>query len=107
MSTEYQYIPDLKAQLPDIPAGSILSQTISDEPRLKVVLFAFAPGQELSAHTSAWPAALYVVEGKGELTLGEDTHSVSSGSWTFMPAQLVHSVRADEELIVLLHMLKE
>ena len=107
MPAMYEHIPDLKAQLPDIPAGSILSQTIRDEPGLKVVLFAFAPGQELSAHTSAWPATLHVVEGRGELTLGEDIHAVSSGSWSFMPARLVHSVRADEELIVLLHMLKE
>lgn len=104
---DYEYIPDLAAQLPDIPPGSILSQTIHDEPRLKVVLFAFARGQELSAHTSAWPAVLYVVKGQGELTLGEDIHSVQPGSWSFMPARLVHSVRADEELIVLLHMLKE
>lgn len=106
MSTEPIFIPDLADQLPEIPSGSILSQTLMSDSHSKVVLFAFAAGQELSAHTSSWPAFIQVLAGKGVLTLGEDRHPIHSGSWSFIPAGLVHSVSAEGNLTLVLLMVK-
>lgn len=106
MSAEPIFIPDLGERVPSIPEGSILSQTLMNDSRTKAVLFAFAPGQELSAHTSSWPAFVHVVSGEGELTLGEDSFTIRSGSWSYMPAGLVHSIKAEANLTLLLHMVK-
>lgn len=106
MQEDYEFISNLSAQVASLPADSILSQTLLDRPELKVVLFAFAAGQELSAHTSAWPAVLHVIAGAGALTLGGDEYEVQPGAWSFMPARLEHSIQATEDLQMVLYMLK-
>ena len=50
----YTFFADLAAEV-QIPADGILSRTLYNDDRLKVVLFAFAEGQELSAHTAPMP----------------------------------------------------
>lgn len=64
----------------DIPQRGILSRTLYDDNDVKVVLFGFSAGHELSAHTAPMPAALYFLEGEADLTLGADTPSSESGS---------------------------
>ena len=48
---------DLLAEVP-VPPRGILSQTMSDENDVELVLFAFAAGERLSEHTSARPAII-------------------------------------------------
>ena len=47
MEIPYLYIPDLMAQLPEIPPDSIVSRTYHSDGQVKAILFGFAPGQEL------------------------------------------------------------
>jgi quercetin dioxygenase-like cupin family protein len=39
---------------------------------LKVVVFGFAAGQELSEHTSSSPAIMHFIQGEAQVTLGTD-----------------------------------
>ncbi|RME85002.1 MAG: cupin domain-containing protein [Caldilineae bacterium] len=105
MSTAYLFLPDLLAEVPDIPGDSILSRTLFQDDRLKVVLFAFAGGQELSEHTAARPAVLHFLSGEATVTLGEDTFQAQAGSWAHMPPHLPHSIRAHSDTVMLLLML--
>jgi quercetin dioxygenase-like cupin family protein len=59
-----------------------------------LVLFAFAPGEELSEHTSARPAIVHILEGEVELSAGDDRFAGAAGTWFRMPAGMPHSVRA-------------
>ncbi len=104
MSAPYTQL-DLTTALPEPPADSILSRTIHQDERVKVVLFRFAPGQELSEHTAAVPATIHIIEGTGELALGPDRMAVGPGTWAHMGARLPHSVRAATPLTMLLVML--
>ena len=101
---DYTYIADLTAQ--DIPADGILSRTIYSDDHVKVVLFGFGPGQELSEHTASMPAIIQIVQGEAQLGLGNDTVDARTGAWVHMPAQLRHSVRAQTPLVMLLVLLK-
>jgi len=101
------YFPDLLALLPDIPPDSIISRTIFEDDRQKVVLFKFSSGQTLSEHTASLPAVLHFLDGTAELTLGSERLSASPGTWVHMPAQLPHSVTASTKLAMLLVLLKE
>jgi quercetin dioxygenase-like cupin family protein len=103
MTTPYLQI-DLATALPEPPADSILSRTIHQDERAKVMVFRFAPGQELSEHTAAVPAIVHILEGTGELVLGTDRFTAQPGVWAHMPARLPHSVRADTPLTMLLLM---
>jgi hypothetical protein len=69
MSQDYSYIPNLLSQKGEIPAGSILSQTIYGDALLKAILFTFAEGQELSEHTSAQTAVLHSIVAKTPVTM--------------------------------------
>jgi quercetin dioxygenase-like cupin family protein len=103
---EILYIPDLSTLLGDPPVDSIVSRTFLKAGDNKAILFAFAPGQELSEHTAAVPAILHILDGKARLTLGEETHEAGPGSWAYMPANLPHSIFAHQPVTMLLLMLK-
>jgi quercetin dioxygenase-like cupin family protein len=102
--SHYTYVTNLTAQ--DIPADGILSRTIYNDDHVKVVLFGFGAGQELSEHTASMPAILQIVQGEAQLGLGDDTVEAGAGAWVHMPAQLRHSVRAKTPLVMLLLLLK-
>ena len=102
MNPLYAYIPDLSLSISEIPTDSILSRTIHSDDSVKVLLFGFASGQELSEHTASMPAILHILEGEASLTLGEDTHQAQAGTWVHMPANLPHSIYAHESVFMLL-----
>ena len=70
------------------------------------MVFSFAPGQELSEHTSAFPAVLHFLSGRARLTLGDDATTVEAGAWVRMEPRLPHSVVAETPVTLLLLMLK-
>lgn len=105
MSENYFFTANVAELVPEIPPDSIVSRTFYEADRLKAILFGFAPGQELSEHTAARPAILHFLTGEADLTLGEESISVQSGAFTYMPPHLAHSIVAKTEVIMLLYLL--
>ena len=106
MNSNYRYVANLLEQVADIPADSIISRTIHSDEQLKTILFAFAPGQELSEHTSAQTAILHFLQGEADLTLGNDTMTAQAGTWVQLPPHLPHSIMAKTTVLMLLLMFK-
>jgi quercetin dioxygenase-like cupin family protein len=106
MSANYVFYPSLEAEV-EIPANGILSRTLHNDDHLKVVIFGFAPGQELSAHTAPMAASLYLVRGEAQLTLGEDVREVAAGCFVHMPPKLQHGIVARTPVVMLLSMHKQ
>lgn len=106
MTAKYQLIPDLAGQIKEIPQNTILSQTIEDTPAYKAVLFGFDTGQELSEHTSSFPALIYVSSGEFDIKLGEDPHTAKAGAWISMTPNLPHSLTAKQPSTMLLILIK-
>lgn len=105
MATPYALVNDL-ANEAHPPDKGILSRTLYNDDRLKVVLFGFAQGEELSEHTASMPAVVHFLRGDATLTLGDDTVAARPGTWVHMPTGLRHSVRAQTPVVMLL-LLKE
>jgi quercetin dioxygenase-like cupin family protein len=105
MSELYTYMPDLSAEVP-LPPNGILSRTVQTDERSKVVLFHFAPGQELSAHTAPFPATIYFVRGDAKLKLGEEEQEAHAGTFVYMTPLLEHGIKAQTEVVMLLTMVK-
>ncbi len=105
MDPSYLYFANIAEQV-DVPSGGIISRTLHNDDRLKVVLFGFDTGQELSEHTSTMPAVLYVVSGEAELGLGSDTKEARAGTFAQMDPQLPHRIVARSPLVLLLLMIK-
>ena len=70
-------------------------------------LNAFEPGQEHEPHTHCDRDKTYLVlEGCGEVTIGEDAALVEPGDFAFAAAGVIHSVRntGDQRLVVFVAM---
>ncbi len=106
MAEKYTLIPDVRAHT-QVPENGILSQTIQSDDRSKVVLFGFAAGQELSAHTAPFPATLTFLKGEAALRLGTDEQDTREGAFVYMTPYLEHGIKAKTDLIVLLTMIKK
>jgi quercetin dioxygenase-like cupin family protein len=106
MDSLYNFIADLNAEV-QVPENGILSRTMHNDDHLKVVLFGFAPGQELSAHTAPFAASLYLVRGEARLTLGVDTREVGAGCFVHMTPNLAHGILAKTPVVMLLMMMKQ
>jgi quercetin dioxygenase-like cupin family protein len=102
MSASYTFIADLAARLPDIPPDSIVSRGLPCDGPVKLTLFGFAQGQELSEHTSSRFAILHVLAGEVEVTLGGDAHPAQAGTFVTMPPHLPHSIVAKTAATLLL-----
>ena len=105
MAATYTSFSDL-AKEAQPPANGILSRTLYNDDRVKVVVFGFAQGEELSEHTASMPAILHFLQGEAQLTLGEDTLAAGPGSWIHMPTGLRHSIQAKTPVVMLLLLLK-
>jgi quercetin dioxygenase-like cupin family protein len=102
----FVYLPDLLTTLGDLPPDSILSRTVHQDARCRVILFGFTPGQELSEHTASKPAILHILRGEGTLTLGGERRAFEAGAWAYMQPNLPHSIHADSPVVMLLTMLE-
>ena len=104
MTETYAFFHDLAAEAP-VPARGILSQTLSKEAGIELILFAFAAGEQLSEHTSARPAIIHILSGEADLTVAGDAHSAGPGTWLRMAPDTRHSLVARTPLVMALYLL--
>lgn len=104
--TPYKKIDTVALPMTDIAVDSIVSRTIVAEPALRVVLFGFAPGQELTEHKTPMAATIQILAGEGTLVLGDEPLSAQPGDLFYMHPNLPHSVKAETALTMLLTMVK-
>lgn len=101
----YTYLPSLTADI-TIPESGKSSRVAFEDESLKVLLFGFAPGFELTSHSTPYPATMTFLEGEASVGLGEDRVDVSAGAWVHMEPKLVHSVTAKTALRMALYLHK-
>lgn len=104
MKNPFLYFADLAAEVTP-PKDGTFSRTLYQDEGVKVVLFAFSKGQELSEHTSAKPAILHFLSGEADLTLGSEKMSAKAGTWVHMTPKLPHALRAKTPVTMLLLLL--
>ena len=105
MNSGYTHVRDL-AKEAQPPEKGILSRTLFNDDRLKVVLFGFGQGEELSEHTASMPAVLHFLQGEAGLTCDDDTLEAKPGTWVHMPKGMRHSIQAKTPVVMLLLLLK-
>ncbi|MDD5459335.1 MAG: cupin domain-containing protein [Phycisphaerae bacterium] len=99
-------VPAKLAELADYSADSIVSKTIIDKTVGTVTFFAFDKGQSLSEHTTPYDALVQILDGNGQLTIGGKNIDVAAGQIIIMPANVPHSVTANEKFKMLLTMIR-
>ena len=105
--TQFQTFDHVHDMIDSIPEGSIVSRTILASPWLRIVLFGFDAGQELTEHKTPMAATIQILDGTGVVMLGDQPQPVEPGALIYMAPNLAHSVRAETPLTMLLTMVKE
>lgn len=93
--------------LVQVAPEAIVSRVIAKNRGGSVTLFAFAVGQELSEHTAPFDALVHVVDGRLDLTIGGEPMTAGRGEMVLMPAGVPHALRAPENTIMILTMLRD
>lgn len=96
-------IRDIKSRAAFNP-GKMGKTSLSSGTYLYAGLNAFEPGQAHSAHVHADQDKLYLIlEGRGEVTVGDETSEVGPGGLVLAPAGVSHALRnpGPHRLIVL------
>jgi quercetin dioxygenase-like cupin family protein len=86
--------------------NGIVSRTLLRSENLRVVLFGFAEGQELTEHTSTQRALVQILSGECEFVLAGKPHNLKAGGLLYMPPHLPHAVRATKQFSMLLTLSK-
>ena len=71
-------------------------------PSYNFTLMCLAKGSDIDTHTSTKNGCVYVLQGKGVFKLFDKDIMMEEGTCIFMPANAPHSLRAEEDLAILL-----
>lgn len=85
--------------------NGIASRVISAE-KINTTLFAFDKGQELSTHSSAFPALIQVLEGKLRITISGKPETIGKNWLCYLPPRKPHAVHAVSKAKMLLFLAK-
>ena len=86
--------------------GSVVSKTIIKNPAGNVTLFAFDSGEGLSEHSSPYQALVQLLDGKAEIIIGGTPYNLQAGQSIILPANIPHSLKANEKFKMMLTMIK-
>jgi len=88
------------------PSG-IVSRALLSRPGLRVTLFGFAAGQELTEHASSSRAIIQILSGSSAWTVDGAPRIVAAGEVLHLPPHTPHAVRAEEPFSMLLTLVRE
>jgi quercetin dioxygenase-like cupin family protein len=98
-------IPALTDEI-EIQAGATVSKVLVKDGPVRVVLFAFDAGEELTEHTAALPVVIQVVSGSITVAASGERHHLNADGWLWLEASEPHTVVADEPARMLLTMIR-
>ena len=105
MDAQSEKVISLAEETQFAPNG-IVSRTLLRTPTVRVVLFGFAEGQELTEHTSTQQALIEILSGECEFSLSGKPHNLKPGDFLHMPPNLPHAVKATKQFSMLLTLFK-
>jgi quercetin dioxygenase-like cupin family protein len=85
---------------------AVVSKTLVNRKTGTLTLFAFDAGQGLSEHTAPFDALVQIIDGRAKVTVGNESFDAETGQLVIMPADVPHSLQADERFKMLLTMIR-
>jgi quercetin dioxygenase-like cupin family protein len=77
-----------------VSESGIVSRTVLQSPEIRIVLFTFAEGQELTSHTSRRRAVVQILDGACEFFFAGKWERLAAGTLLHLPPNHPHAVRA-------------
>lgn len=86
----------------EFPKEGIFSKVLAKSDTFNHTLMCLAKGSDIDTHTSTKNGAVTVLRGKGSFNLSGTDIELQPGIFIFMPKDAPHSLKADEDLAILL-----
>jgi quercetin dioxygenase-like cupin family protein len=71
-------------------------EMLSEKPEMRIALMCLEPGQELTPHKAPLRLMMYVVEGKGTVTVGEEEMEAGEKTCVLCDPLVPHGFKADK-----------
>jgi quercetin dioxygenase-like cupin family protein len=79
-----------------VAESGIVSRTLLQAPDVRVMLFTFADGQELTPHTNTRRALVQILDGACEFLFAGKWQRLAAGAFLHLPPNHPHAVRAND-----------
>lgn len=89
-------------KLMKFPEQGIYSTVLAKSSSYNYTLMCLAKGTDIDTHTSTRAGVVQVLKGKGTFKLFDDEIEMKEGVFIFMPNNSPHSLKASEDLAILL-----
>lgn len=84
-------------ELPYMQTGwGVKGRPIIDMPEIGIINLFLEPGEQVPSHKTPVDVLFQVVEGKGIVTIGEESRVVQSGDIIVSPARIPHALEANQ-----------
>ncbi len=103
METSKAFIPVDGIEYAD---KAVVSKTILKKSTGNITIFAFDKGEGLAEHNTPHEAMVQILDGVAEITIGGNINNLQKGQCIILPANLPHSVKANEKFKMMLTMIK-
>ncbi|MCS3923650.1 cupin domain-containing protein [Methanosalsum natronophilum] len=101
MVNEKGFYKDL-FELMQFPTEGIFSTVLAKSDTYNYTLMCLAKGSDIDTHTSTKNGVVQVLRGSGTFKLFDQEIEMKPGVFIFMPANAPHSLKASEDLAILL-----
>lgn len=85
---------------------SIVSKQIMKKISGYISLFAFDKGEALTQHIAIYDSTVFILEGKAEITIAENSNILNAGETIVIPGNIRHSLKAIEKFKMVRIMIK-
>ncbi len=107
MNTDFEVAKTASMEaLVEYAKDAVVSKTLIKKDTGTVTLFAFDKGQGLSEHTAPFNAMVHVIEGEAVILIDRKGHTLKTGEFIIMPANITHAIDATQQFKMVLTMIK-
>jgi len=93
--------------LPYMKTGwGVKGKPIIDMPEIGIVNLCLEPEEKVPSHKTPVDVLFQVIEGKGTVTIGEETQVVEAGDIVVSPAEIPHALEANQDCTFSVYVMK-
>ena len=84
----------------------IKGEPIIDMPEIGIINLVMEPGEKVPSHKTPVNVLFQVIEGKGMITIGDETQIVEAGNIVVSPLQVPHALEANQDSVFSVYVIK-
>jgi quercetin dioxygenase-like cupin family protein len=89
-----------------VTASATTSRSVVDNDHVRVIVFAFDTGEQLTEHTAAMPVVVQLITGAMRFEVAGEAHHLAAGDCVYLAAKEPHSLEALEPSLMSLVMIR-